>query len=704
MEIILIIIAVTLVISVIFFKSKIDLTDKNMNDNQIYQNKKNNQIIDSLKELKTNFDNQLNDLEKKHKVKEEKLLHSIKNDIETINSKILLLDKDFQSKIEIISNEHLTTKKELKQHIIREKTSILEILNKNIDDLKALLKNKLINQDREQKTVMENLHNNLKEQIVNVSNLIDANLLNQKLEHDKSLKYILNLSIEKINDLKIQIDYINKKIEHFTEIEDDSKRLNVEIDIEKENELIDKILGYKVDSLKETSKINHSKEILENLNRNQQKLYSDLDNNIEILDEKQQNAFDIMTKSKDNIFVSGQAGTGKSFLLKLFSKGAQKKHLIVAPTGIAALNVQGVTIHSAFGFENLLPGNDLSSLKLNSEKRLVLEKIETLIIDEISMVRADIFEKINLILQKINKNTQLFGGKQVIVFGDLFQLPPIAKPDEERYLKDTFGGKFFFHSNAYKNANFKFVELTENHRQNNDEGFFDILNDIRVGKQTNDQIDKLNERYNPTKNLRRILKLFPKKSDVEIVNKKELDAIPAKEYMFKAKILVQKYKNSTRNIEDNFPISDELKLKVGALILMTKNDINKRWVNGTLGIISKIGENHLKVTIGGYEYQVDKESFESYEAKYSNGKIEYEKILEVEQFPLILAYAITIHKSQGMTYKEVSCDLSKIFEEGQSYVALSRCSSLNGLHLMEKINGKHIKINNDVVEFYENVH
>ena len=420
-----------------------------------------------------------------------------------------------------------------------------------------------------------------------------------------------------------------------------------------------------------------------------------------ILDEQQEKAYYMMENTSNNLFISGKAGTGKSFLLKLFSQGTKKKHLVVAPTGIAALNVGGVTIHSAFGYDNLELGNELEFIKLRNVKKDVLRNIDVLIIDEISMVRVDILDRIDLILQKLNNNTSLFGGKQVFVFGDLFQLPPIASGDEYKYLQDRYGSIYFFNSDAYRNGSFQYIELFENHRQNSDLAFFNILNNIREGNITPLDIENLNKRHSETMNLRRILKLFPKKEKVERINNLELSMINAKEYLFEARTEYVKDSNLSKNIENIFPISTNLALKLGALIMMVKNDIDKRWVNGTLGIVSNIDYDRLKVTIDGTEYEVLQEDFESKEAKYANGRITYETVLKVRQYPLILAYAITIHKSQGMTYKNVACDLTETFESGQSYVALSRCSSLEGLYLIKRITGREIKVDPSITSFYK---
>lgn len=638
-------------------------------------------------------------------------------------------------------------------------------------------------------------------------------------EFDEGLKKLLSNIIENLKSLQNEQANLKKKIEHFTEIKEDSNKLNETIDLTKENEMINSILNkeYTIndkynsfskdkittetenletiiepESTEETLVVQDSKSkaipvkesfIVDNnvlydvvhydnvvdlhnkletmiqesipvyikineLYKNESfrgtvqeissitKLYPD--NNvfylrfgnhsisitsveyfltteeeskskpIEVvekvgLDEQQQKAYEWMEKSKENIFISGKAGTGKSFLLKLFTKGTKKRHLIVAPTGIAALNVGGVTIHSAFGYDNLMLGNELTYIKLKKEKMDVLKFIDALIIDEVSMVRADMLDKIDYILKRICGNNKLFGGKQIIAFGDLFQLPPIVNGNELKFLKDKYDDIYFFNAEAYKNGQFKYIELTINHRQNGDNAFFEILNKIRIGQVGFQEINLLNNRYTNGEDLRRVLKLFPKKENVEYINSMELSKIPAKEYQYEADVEFASNSDLTKVIENTFPISTTLLLKVGALVMMVKNDINQRWVNGTLGIVSYLDQNKIKVTIDSKEYDVQRESFENKEARYIDGKIEYITVLRVKQFPIVLAYAITIHKSQGMTYKTIACDLKHTFESGQSYVALSRCSSLDGLHLLSKITGQEIKVSPVIKSFYENV-
>lgn len=424
------------------------------------------------------------------------------------------------------------------------------------------------------------------------------------------------------------------------------------------------------------------------------------------LDEEQKAAYDLVMNTEENVFITGKAGTGKSYLLRTLVNDITKKTVVLAPTGIAALNVQGATLHSTFGYGNLVDLDidqiTADTIRLKSEKKKLLSKVETIIIDEISMVRSDVFSKIDRILQVLNNSEKPFGGKQMVIFGDLFQLPPIAKKTEWRFLIDRFGGRHFFHSPAYEAAGFHLFELTINHRQKDDVAFFELLNRVREGSANRDDIAILNDRADADITAeRRITKLFSHKADAERVNSEELAKIPAKEYVFPCEILYSKNDLTQNAIDDLFPITANLRLKLGALIMMVTNDRNQRWVNGTLGVISSINENEIKVRIDGYEYEIHREGFKQSEAIYENGRISYQITCEVVQFPVILAYAITIHKSQGMTYKKIGCDINKCFEPGQAYVALSRCTNLDGLYLLDRVRPDRLQVDGEVAEFYK---
>lgn len=499
----------------------------------------------------------------------------------------------------------------------------------------------------------------------------------------KDLSFRLTSLTALVNKQCVDISYVleenqklKKDLEFYTEIESDSTKLND----------MDNVISPK-DTDSDDKPTNIDKETK--------------------LDKEQEYAFNLLNQTDKNLFITGKAGTGKSYLLREFAKRTNKKILLLAPTGIAAINVQGATLHSTFGYDNLstlsLEKINKETIKLKSEKILLLRAVDIFIIDEISMVRSDIFEKINKILQIVMNNKSAFGGKRFVLFGDLYQLPPIAKKDEIKYLKDNFGGIFFFSSDVYQKANFEFIELTINHRQEKDKLFFNILNDIRQDNVTDSDINELNKRYCPdTSQLRRVIKLFPRKKDVDETNKEELDKIQGKEYIYKSVVTFSQTTTNTL-IDTNFPISEELRLKNGALVMMVTNDQNKQWVNGTLGIVKKLTPDSIIVSINGISYDVPKTEFKQQEAIYKDGKIEYVPIMTIKQFPLVLAYAITIHKSQGMTYQQIACDISDTFAKGQAYVALSRCTTLEGLHLLNQISKTSLfNIDDDVKEFYKN--
>lgn len=435
---------------------------------------------------------------------------------------------------------------------------------------------------------------------------------------------------------------------------------------------------------------------------------ADADISLEDLDDEQRAAFDLMINTNENMFITGKAGTGKSALLSVFSKETKKTVLRLAPTGIAAMNVRGVTLHSAFGYDNLvsLPYDHIhyETLKLNSDKQRVLDIATTVIIDEISMVRADILEKVDRILKVIMKNEEPFGGKQMLLFGDLFQLPPIASKDERLYLNDVFGGIHFFNSFAYKNGGFRFIELTVNHRQNGDERFFGILNDIREGTVSEDQLDVINERASfDASELRVVTRLFPKKADAEEFNRMKLNESIGREFISKAKVLFPedgKYPvRGYGSFDMNFPVTENLKLKKGSLVMFVKNNGDK-WANGTIGIVSEIRGEILRISVNKEELDVFPTEFEQLEAKYENGKIAYHTVCKISQYPVVLAYAMTIHKSQGQTYGKIACDVSDCFAPGQAYVALSRVKALNGLFLLNKVYKSQIHVDTAVNDFY----
>ena len=514
--------------------------------------------------------------------------------------------------------------------------------------------------------------------------------------------------------LRADSEDLKKQIAFFTEIGADSTQLNEEVDFELEDLNIDKAVDEAEEIFKKLDRGDQTF-LQEGGNASEFDIKAILDSGVEIipdsttLDMDQLNAVSLMENTNENLFITGKAGTGKSFLLKVFVKLTKKKTLKVSPTGIAALNIGGATIHSTFGFNNLVYLNvediDWGTISLNGGKIQLLREMDTLIIDEISMVRADTFHKIDRILRVVNNKDIPFGGKQIIVFGDLFQLPPIASKKEEDHLKIKYEGIHFFNSDAYKEGNFRIIELDSNHRQKQDATFFEILNRMREGNVSESDISVINKRKDDSsEELRRIVRLFPTKAEAEKVNQQELEKIPPmyKEHTYHAKILFHKYNDQNKIKTSDFPIEPTLRLKVGALVMMVKNDVNRRWVNGTLGIISFLSDDEVRVTIDKVEHVVEKQVFESREASLVGGRIEYEIVLKLEQYPVVLGYAITIHKSQGQTYQKIACDITDCFAPGQAYVALSRCSTLDGLHLLKEIDGRHIAVDSEVRNFYVN--
>ncbi len=414
------------------------------------------------------------------------------------------------------------------------------------------------------------------------------------------------------------------------------------------------------------------------------------------LDDDQKRLYEIMENTNDNLFVTGKAGTGKSYLLNFFRQRTCKRVLFTAPTGIAALNIKGVTLHKAFGFDNLQSG---PPFKISNNQKKLLERIDTIVIDEISMVRVDVFDYISMMLSEIMESENPFGGKQVIVFGDLFQLPPIYK-DDFAIIKKRYGGHFFFNAKCYSESCFVYEELNRIHRiKKNDVSYMDALNRIRMGTETDKDIEFLNERFfEECPN--GVIHLAPTKNKVDQINKNNLGKLITRKYLYHAII-----EDGGKFINQNdFLCSFELELKEGALVMMIANDSEyNRWVNGTLGIVSKLTESSVSVFIDGVEYSIGKHTFQTYKCEYDEDedKIVYKVDQAVTQYPLILAYAITIHKSQGMTYKQAICDVDGSFATGQAYVALSRCSSYDGLYLGNKLSKKDIKVSEECVKFYE---
>lgn len=425
-----------------------------------------------------------------------------------------------------------------------------------------------------------------------------------------------------------------------------------------------------------------------------------------------QDALLLITKTRQSVFLTGKAGTGKSTFLKYICSHTKKKHVVLAPTGIAAINAGGVTLHSFFKlpFRPILPNDpDLSTknsrifefFKYTKKHRKMLKEIELIIIDEISMVRADIIDCIDKILRVFSGNHRLpFGGKQLLLVGDIFQLEPVVPTDQKEILRMFYTSPFFFSANIFNEINLVPIELQKVYRQS-DPVFINILDKIRNNVAKQADLTVLNKRYFPSfepNNEDMYITLVSRRGQADYINEKKLTALPGKEIISKGKI-------SGEFPESSLPTQLNLSLKEQAQVIFIDNDPERRWVNGTIGMISGIDEENGFVYVlleSGIEHLVEMTSWRNYKYKYNEKekRVEEEIVGTFEQLPIRLAWAITIHKSQGLTFSRVVVDLSAgVFAGGQTYVALSRSTSLEGLVLKSKISLHDIFIRNEIITF-----
>lgn len=411
------------------------------------------------------------------------------------------------------------------------------------------------------------------------------------------------------------------------------------------------------------------------------------------LSPEQQKLFDKLETTSSNMFITGKAGTGKSVLLQYFKQNSSKRLVVVAPTGVAALNVGGQTIHSLFRIPPEFITKD--KLRLTPKTALLLRNLDTVVIDEISMVRADLMDAIDYLLKQARNNNLPFGGVQMAMFGDLYQLPPVVHdPELHKYFADNHGGFYFFHAHAWRDIPLEIYELSTIFRQK-DEAFKDILNSIRSGSFDEQLLSRLNARVTVEIPEEGIITLVTTNSLASEINNRKLGQLEGELKEYRASIFGQLEQSS-------FPTDEVLRLKKGAQVMLIKNDREKKWVNGTIGFIHSLSGSEVKVNIDGIVYSVPRETWSKIRYYYNQEKkkVEEEVISSFTQFPLKLAWALTVHKSQGQTYGSVAVDLGDgAFAHGQTYVALSRCKTLEGLYLKREVLREDVIVDPAVIGF-----
>lgn len=413
-------------------------------------------------------------------------------------------------------------------------------------------------------------------------------------------------------------------------------------------------------------------------------------------------ALHIMEETDKNVFITGRAGTGKSTLLQHFRNTTKKKIAVLAPTGVAAINIMGQTIHSFFGFKPDITPDIVHSIK--PREKNIYKNLDVIVIDEVSMVRSDLMDCIDGFLRIYGKNkNKPFGGLQMIFIGDLYQLPPVVTHRENMLFKSLYKSPYFFDSMVFHNGfEMDFIELEKVYRQRDDK-FLNILNAIRNNTASDNDIATINKRYIPDFREEKdfYIHLTTTNDLADSINRQKLAELKGKEYSYHGLI------EGDFSIKD-LPTGIEINLKIGAQVMLLNNDPMGRWINGSIGRIIGIEKTKdepdvikiklqdkeivdvIPYTWGIYEYHYDKK----------NKKIISDVIGTFTQYPIKLAWAVTIHKSQGLTFEKVIIDIGRgTFSHGQLYVALSRCTSLNGIVLKKPIAKKHIFMDSRVVDF-----
>ena len=401
-------------------------------------------------------------------------------------------------------------------------------------------------------------------------------------------------------------------------------------------------------------------------------------------------AYEYVQHTNRCIFLTGKAGTGKTTFLRRLKDECHKQMAVVAPTGVAAINAEGVTIHSLFQLppQLFLPTDEarrqlFAEMQMRANKQRVLRNLELLVIDEVSMVRADLLDTIDAVLRHFkHRPTIPFGGVQLLLIGDLFQLSPVAREEEWRLLQNHYEGLYFFQARVFRELKPIYIEFEHVYRQTNRE-FLSILNEVRNNALTPNSLCVLNSRYVPDFKSKSHITLSTHNSKIDAINQREMDELKGKEYTYKATI-------TDTFPESMYPIDEQLTLKVGARVMFIKNDssTDKLYYNGKLGVVTSLSKQAINVLCDdGTEVNVHNEVWENirYNADFGSDQVQSEIIGTFTHYPLRLAWAITIHKAQGLTFDQLIIDAEDAFAAGQVYVALSRCRSLEGLTLLTPI-------------------
>lgn len=415
-------------------------------------------------------------------------------------------------------------------------------------------------------------------------------------------------------------------------------------------------------------------------------------------------------QTNQSFFLTGKAGSGKTTLLRKLRRETSKKVAVVAPTGIAAINAEGVTIHSFFQLPLLpfIPTQEgenqlISGQKLRKERINVMRQLEVLVVDEVSMLRADVLDMMDTVLRHVRRRDQPFGGVQMVFIGDLYQLQPVSTPVDHTLLSPYYDGVYFFNSKAVQKLNLLYLELDKIFRQSNQD-FVTILNEVRHNTLSAESFEKLHQRYKPNlgpNDALDYITLTTHNAKADVINRDKLNALKTPLFEFTAQVSGQFY-------EKSYPNDETLQLKKGARVMMIHNDnTNHQYVNGSCGTIVTLTKNLIEVELEGESQETITVSPEiwrniKYNVNKKDATIEEEELGTFQQYPIRLAWAITIHKAQGLTFDKIKLDVAKAFSSGQVYVAMSRCRSLEGIIFTSELNRSSLSVNRHVESYGAN--